>query len=100
MLKIVLSTHKRDDNMSTYKKALGSLLTAREKAVLKLLVKGQTNKEIAATLGISPSTVRRHLENMLRKLNLTNRVQAAVFAVRMGDCPLEEGENEKAKRAV
>lgn len=76
--------------MSTYKKALGSLLTAREKAVLKLLVKGQANKQIAATLGISPSTVRRHLENILRKLNLENRVQAAVFAVRMGDCPPEE----------
>ncbi len=74
--------------MTTYKKAL---LTAQEKVVLKLVVKGQTNKEIGATLKISPSTVRRHLENMLRKLNLKNRVQAAVFAVRMGDCPLEEG---------
>ena len=76
--------------MTTSQKALGCLLTAREKAVLKLLVKGQANKEIAATLGISPSTVRRHLENMLKKLNLKNRVQAAVFAVRMGDCPPEE----------
>ncbi len=78
--------------MSASKKALGSLLTAQEKRVLKLVVKGQANKEIAATLGISPSTVRSHIENILRKLDLKNRVQAAVFAVRVGDCPLEAGE--------
>jgi len=76
--------------MSTDKKAPGSLLTGQEKRVLKLLVKGQTNKEIAVALGISPSTVRRHLENILKKLNLKNRVQAAVFAVRMGGCSSEE----------
>ncbi len=77
--------------MTTRQRALSSLLTAQEKRVLKLVVKGETNKGIAATLGISPSTVRRHIENILRKLNLENRVQAAVFAVRMGDCLLEEG---------
>ncbi len=78
--------------MSASKKALGSLLTAQEKRVLKLVVKGQANKEIAATLGISPSTVRSHIENILRKLDLKNRVQAAVFAVRAGDCPAEAGD--------
>ena len=72
-----------------------SLLTRQEKKVLKQLVKAQTNKEIAATLEISPSTVKRHLENILKKLRLRNRVDAAVYAVRAGDCPLgvrdEEG---------
>lgn len=77
--------------MRDHKKGLG-LLTAQEKKVLKLVAKAQSNKEIAAALGISPSTVKRHLENILRKLNLKNRVAAAVYAVRMGDCPSELNE--------
>ena len=72
-----------------------SLLTRQEKKVLKQLVKAQTNKEIAASLEISSSKVKRHLENILKKLRLRNRVDAAVYAVRAGDCPLgvrdEEG---------
>ena len=72
------------------------LLTAQEKKVLKLVVKAKSNKEIARDLGISPSTVKRHLENILRKLQLKNRIAAAVYAVRMGDCPLEVGEIRKA----
>ncbi len=72
------------------------LLTAQEKKVLKLVVKAKSNKEIARDLGISPSTVKRHLENILRKLQLQNRIAAAVYAVRMGDCPLEVGEIRKA----
>ena len=73
--------------MRGYKKDLGPL-TVQEKKVLKLVVEAKTNKEIAAALGISPSTVKRHLENILKKLHLKNRVAAAVHAVRMGDCPL------------
>jgi DNA-binding NarL/FixJ family response regulator len=56
-------------------------LTSREQRVLKLVADGQTNKEIAAALRISPATVKRHLENIFRKLKLKNRVRAAVFAV-------------------
>jgi DNA-binding NarL/FixJ family response regulator len=56
-------------------------LTGQEQKVLKLVAEGQTNKEIAAALCISPATAKRHLENILRKLNLKNRVSAAVFAV-------------------
>ena len=70
-------------------------LTARERRVLKLVAKAQTNKEIAATLGISPSTVKRHIENILKKLRLKNRVQAAVYAVRMSDCPAELGNGQE-----
>lgn len=81
--------------MRGYKKDLVSL-TAQEKKVLKLVVKVQSNKEIAAALGITPSTVKRHLENILRKLRLRNRVAAAVYAVRRGDCPLEAVEIKKA----
>ncbi len=82
--------------MSTYRTEPGARLTAREKKVLQMVAKAKTNKEIAATLGISPSTVKRHLENILRKLHLKNRVEAAVYAVRMGDCPLENGETNMA----
>jgi two-component system nitrate/nitrite response regulator NarL len=72
------------------------LLTAQEKKVLKLVVEAKANKEIAAALGISPSTVKRHLENLLSKLRLKNRVAAAVYAVRRGDCPPETHELKKA----
>jgi DNA-binding CsgD family transcriptional regulator len=63
------------------------LLTAQERRVLKLVVEAKTNKEIAGALGISASTAKRHLENILRKLGAKNRVDAAVFAVRTEDCP-------------
>lgn len=63
------------------------LLTAREREVLALVASGATNKEIAATLGISPSTVKNHLQNILDKLHLENRVQAAAFALREGLTP-------------
>lgn len=58
------------------------LLTAQEKKVLKLVANGETNKEIAAALYISPATVKRHLENILKKLQVKNRVTAAVYAVK------------------
>ncbi len=81
--------------MSAYKKEFG-LLTAQEKRVLKLVANAQANKEIAASLGISPSTVKRHMENILNKLHLKNRVAAAVYAVKMGDCPLDVYETKMA----
>lgn len=59
-------------------------LTAQERRVLGLIAEALTNKEIAVALGISPATVKRHLENILRKLELRNRVDAAIFAVRNG----------------
>lgn len=59
-------------------------LTARERQVLELLANGMANKEIAFTLKISENTVKNHLRNILEKLHLQNRVQAALYAVRMG----------------
>ncbi|HEU5299068.1 MAG TPA: response regulator transcription factor [bacterium] len=59
-------------------------LTARERQVLELLASGMANKEIAFTLKISENTVKNHLRNILEKLHLQNRVQAALYAVRMG----------------
>ena len=81
--------------MSARKKDF-ALLTAQEKKVLKLVAKAQSNKEIAQALGISSSTVKRHLENILRKLRLRNRVAAAVYAITTEDCTLEISEITKA----
>jgi len=59
-------------------------LTPRETDILQLVVDGKTNKEIAASLFITENTVKIHLRNILEKLHLQNRIQAAVYAVRQG----------------
>ncbi len=59
-------------------------LTARERDVLQLVADGATNREIAATLYISENTVNFHMKNILAKLHLKNRAQAAAYAVRRG----------------
>lgn len=59
-------------------------LTGREVEILQQVVDGLTNKEIAAALVISENTVKIHLRNILEKLHLQNRIQAAVYAVRQG----------------
>jgi len=59
-------------------------LTHREIQVLELIVQGATNREIAAALSIAEDTVKIHLRNILEKLHLQNRIQAAVYAVRQG----------------
>ena len=61
-----------------------STLTEREKEVLGLLAAGKTNKEIAGALAIAENTVKNHLKNILEKLHLENRVQAATYALREG----------------
>jgi DNA-binding NarL/FixJ family response regulator len=61
-----------------------SLLTAREIEILRLLARGRHNDDIADELVISPFTVRNHISNLLRKLQLHNRTQAAAYAIRHG----------------
>ncbi len=62
------------------------LLTEREREILQLLARGESNKAIARTLGISNDTVKQHVRHILTKLNLTSRVEAAVlFAVKQRD---------------
>lgn len=64
-------------------------LTNREMEVLKLVAQGKTNPEIAEKLVIGEGTVRTHVSNILSKLHLANRTQAALFAVREGYSPLK-----------
>jgi NarL family two-component system response regulator LiaR len=59
-------------------------LTPRERDVLAQLARGQPNKLIARELGVSERTVKTHVSNILGKLDLTDRTQAAVYAVRHG----------------
>ena len=59
-------------------------LTPREREILACLARGESNKLIARILDLAESTVKIHVQNILKKLGLTSRVQAAVFAVEHG----------------
>jgi DNA-binding NarL/FixJ family response regulator len=59
-------------------------LSERELDVLRLIALGKDNAEIAGDLFISPKTVKNHISNILMKLQIENRIQAAVYAVRSG----------------
>lgn len=59
-------------------------LTARETQIVQCLARGASNKVIARELDVSESTVKIHVQNVLKKLNLTSRVQVAVYAVEHG----------------
>jgi len=64
-------------------------LTEREIDVLRLLAAGKANKEIAATLIIGEKTVKTHVSNILMKLGVQSRTQAALYAAQIGLAPLE-----------
>jgi two-component system, NarL family, nitrate/nitrite response regulator NarL len=60
------------------------VLSPREREILQRLAKGGSNKEIARDLGLAESTVKIHVQHILRKLGFTSRVQAAVWAIENG----------------
>jgi DNA-binding NarL/FixJ family response regulator len=62
----------------------GSTLTDREREVLELITDGRSNREIARALVLSEKTVKTHVSNILMKLDLADRTQAALWAVRHG----------------
>ena len=64
-----------------------TLLTPRENEVLALIARGSSNKVIARELGVSEKTVKTHVGNLLGKLGVTDRTQAALYAVREGLVP-------------
>jgi DNA-binding NarL/FixJ family response regulator len=60
------------------------VLSPREREVLALVAEGQTNKDIASALYVSPNTVKRHVTSLLNKLHASTRVQLATIAARQG----------------
>lgn len=72
--KVMLSSEKPENDPPS------NLLTEREIDVLRCVAKGYSNKQIAAELSVSTTTVRTHISNMLRKSNLENRTQLAIYA--------------------
>lgn len=60
------------------------LLTGREREILQLLAEGQTSKDVASLLGLSPHTVETHRGNILQKLNLHSTAELILYAVRKG----------------
>lgn len=65
-------------------------LTERETDVLRLLAQGRANKEIARDLGIGEKTVKTHVSNILSKLDVQSRTQAALYAVQIGLVPADQ----------
>ncbi|MBS1191021.1 MAG: regulatory protein, LuxR:Response regulator receiver [Rhodocyclaceae bacterium] len=65
-------------------------LSPREREILGCLARGESNKEIARALDLAESTVKIHVQNIFKKLNLSSRVQAAVYAVEHGFGQLEK----------
>ena len=78
--------HKVAGAMNTRKRPEGEdmPLTNRESQVLRHVALGLSNKEIGQSLGISVETVKEHVQNILRKISVHDRTQAAVWAVRKG----------------
>jgi NarL family two-component system response regulator LiaR len=67
-------------------------LTEREVEVLRLVAQGQSNREIAQELTIKEATVRTHVSNILSKLHLASRTQAALYALREGLASLDDAQ--------
>ncbi len=85
--------HRHPPSATRRQEPLPDSLTARELAVLRLLTVGKTNRQIAAELHLSLSTVKGHLERLINKLGVSDRTQAAVKAVEFGLTDLgREGE--------
>lgn len=78
--------HKVAGAMNTKKRPIDAdmPLTNRESQVLRHVALGLSNKEIGQSLGISVETVKEHVQNILRKISVNDRTQAAVWAVRKG----------------
>ncbi len=79
----------------TARAATAEPLTDRELGVLKLVARGMSNRQIADEMVISEATVRTHVSNILGKLHLASRTEAALYALREGIASLEDGGSAK-----
>jgi DNA-binding NarL/FixJ family response regulator len=82
--RMIESFLQRPSSTDTAALARHERLTAREQETLRLLARGLTNSEIAATLYVSDTTVKTHVGHILRKLGLRDRVQAVIYAYEAG----------------
>jgi DNA-binding NarL/FixJ family response regulator len=80
----VLQRVRSTSTVSAIAETIRAELSDREIEVLKLIANGKDNAEIAGELHISPKTVKNHISNILMKLQIDNRIQAAVYAVKSG----------------
>jgi DNA-binding NarL/FixJ family response regulator len=80
----VLRHVRSSSSQPEIERAIRAELSEREIEVLKLIANGKDNAQIAGELHISPKTVKNHISNILMKLQIDNRIQAAVYAVRSG----------------
>jgi DNA-binding NarL/FixJ family response regulator len=80
----LLAEFSRQTRRASQSPTAVATLTEREREVLNHIADGKTNKDIASALSIAENTVKNHLKNILEKLHLENRVQAATFALRQG----------------
>jgi DNA-binding NarL/FixJ family response regulator len=80
----VLQRVRASSTQPEIESTIRSELSEREIEVLKLIANGKDNAMIAGELHISPKTVKNHISNILMKLQIDNRIQAAVYAVRSG----------------
>ncbi|HJS29047.1 MAG TPA: response regulator transcription factor [Anaerolineales bacterium] len=83
LAKLLVQDHLNEQHADRGDPALGRL-TEREREVLHYLAEGEGNAEIGEILHISPKTVARHRENIMRKLNLHSRTELVKFAIRKG----------------
>jgi DNA-binding NarL/FixJ family response regulator len=83
---LILKRHRRSESIDKQAKSSEALLTAAEQRVLSLVSASMTNREIASSLKVSPATVKRHMENIMHKLQLRNRVDAAIYGLSMAAC--------------
>ncbi|HSI59372.1 MAG TPA: HD domain-containing phosphohydrolase [Ideonella sp.] len=83
----LLSAREAGNTLLSAREASNTLLSAREAEVLARIAVGESNKEAARTLGISPSTVRTHLESAFRKLGCSTRAAATLKASTLGLLP-------------
>ena len=80
----VLRRVRSSSSQPDIERTIRAELSEREIEVLKLIANGKDNAQIAGDLHISPKTVKNHISNILMKLQIDNRIQAAVYAVRSG----------------
>lgn len=87
----VLEALAAGDNALAHTASTTDQLTGRESTILALIAQGLSNKEIASRLQLSPHTVRAHARTIFEKIGVTNRTQAALYAVENGLVILGDG---------